>query len=829
MSKPILAALAGQPNAGKSTVFNMLTGARQHVANYPGVTVEKKAGAFSHDGRKVDLIDLPGTYSLTSYSLEERVARDFIINENPAVIANILDASNLRRGLAFSLQLMELQAPVVLICNMMDVVEKRGVQLDLTVLSKRLGIPVVGTNAQRNEGVTQAADAIVDLAADALRAATIQVDYGPMLKHIDNIETALQGTQVDVPLRWLAIKLMENDAGARDIITNNVASPGEIFATAAQEREAFEKAHNIDPEVHAAHCRNETAEILAKACIKSAKDRGDAFSDRIDAIVCHRIMGPLVMLGVILLLYYFAIDIGYKLTEPLIGALLNIKGEILSLLPPAGIIEDPVVRSLAVWFMDSMIALLTYIPIFLILFGLIAILEDSGYMPRMAFILDRLFRNYGLHGQSTLPLILGGIYMGGCAVPGVMATKGIPDERARLATILIVPMMNCLAKVPLYVLLVSAFFSQTKTLAMFFISTVTIFMALPVAKILSVTLLKDRETAPFLMEMPTYHIPMLRTVVGRAIERTWLFLKKIVTIVAAVSVIIFALLQYPGVSQEKMNMYQTRWDKAVAKFEKQIGADNTYADALRGDGLGQFLLFAENYKQARFGVTDQAKANQVFEQFQQQNPTFAALLKPAKTDLSAKKVKRSMRRLSRTRKRLRLNMHKDRLNSSFLGQLGEALTPVTQYAGFDAKVNISLLAAFAAKESTVSTLGALYTSENAQQGLDSRIKDSGTGFTPLHALALMLFMALYPPCLATSIMVKIQSGSWKWMGFSICYQMALALGVSTLVFSGGRLLGFNGFQAMWAFYALAVAVTLVTGLYKPSPKTKQLTQKEIAA
>ncbi|MFW5487705.1 MAG: ferrous iron transport protein B [Desulfovibrio sp.] len=828
MSKPILAALAGQPNSGKSTLFNMLTGARQHVANYPGVTVEKKAGVFVHEGRKVDLIDLPGTYSLTSYSLEERVARDFILNEHPSVVTNVLDASNLRRGLAFSLQLLELGVPLVLVANMMDIVNKRGAKLDLPKLSQQLGVPVVGSNAQKGEGVAETASAIVS-ASENPQVPSMRVDYGPMTPHLDTLEQALQGIETDVPHRWLAIKLMENDAGVRELISKYIPAPDDILSTAAREREAFEAAYDLDPEVHTAHCRNETADALAQECTHSTDDKGDTFSDRIDAIVCHRILGPLVMLGVILLLYYLAIDVGYKLTEPLIGWLLAAKASILSLLPNAGMIEDPMIRSLGIWFMDSMIALLTYIPIFLILFGLIAILEDSGYMPRMAFMLDRLFRNFGLHGQSTLPLILGGIYMGGCAVPGVMATKGIPDERARIATILIVPMMNCLAKVPLYVLLISAFFSQTKTLAMFFISTVTIFMALPVAKILSLTLLKDKETAPFLMEMPTYHIPTLRTVAGRAVERTWLFLKKIVTIVAAVSVIIFALLQYPGITQENIGKYQEQWDRAVTTFEKKIGSGNIYAPALSKDGLGRFILYSENYKQARMGVTDQEAANKIFEEYQQQNPTFAALLKPAKADKDAKKVKQAMRGVIKTRKKIRLTMHKERLNSSFLGRLGESLTPITKYAGFDAKVNISLLAAFAAKESTVSTLGALYTSDVANQSLDSRIQDSSTGFTPLHALALMLFMALYPPCIATSIMVKIQSGSWKWMAFSICYQMFLGLGVATLVYSGGVFFGLNGLQAMGAFYALAVAVTLATGLYNPSPSPQPLPNKEMHA
>lgn len=251
------------------------------------------------------------------------------------------------------------------------------------------------------------------------------------------------------------------------------------------------------------------------------------------------------------------------------------------LLPAPGFLEDPLLRELGLWCVKSVTSILNYLPIFFILFALIAVLEDSGYMPRMAFLLDRVFHRFGLHGQSTLPLILGGVYVGGCAVPAVMATKAIPDERARLATILITPMMNCLAKVPLYLLLIDACFADRAGLALFFIATVSLFMALPVAKALSLTVLRGKARAPFIMEMPPYHLPTLRGVLLRAVERVLLFAKKIVTVVLAVAVVVFTLISYPGIGPEAKARFEAEADVAVRAF--LVEADTTgYAGRLGG-------------------------------------------------------------------------------------------------------------------------------------------------------------------------------------------------------------------------------------------------------
>jgi len=830
MKRKALVALAGQPNCGKSTVFNMLTGARQHVANYPGVTVEKKSGFFSVDDTKIELVDLPGTYSLSSYSLEERVARDFLIHDHPVLAVNVIEAPNLRRSLSLTFQLLELELPTLVVLNMMDMAEKRNMVIDLDMLSERLGTPVVTATARKGVGREEVGRRIRTM-SDEAQAPTFRIDYGPLEEAISRIEELLpREAFFFVPRRWLAIKLLEEDAGATRIVRDNAADAGPILETVQELADAFRKAHREIPEAYMAYCRHALAGEVVKACVRSPKDSRYVLSDKIDAVVCNKFAGPVILVAVIFLLYYLSIDVGYRLTVPLVNQLLAFKAFLASLLPDPGVIEDPLFRSLGIWFMESMIALLTYIPIFLILFALIAMLEDSGYMPRMAFILDKLFRNYGLHGQSTLPLILAGVYMGGCAVPGVMATKGIPDERARMATIMVVPMMNCLAKIPLYVVLVGAFFPNERAMVMFFISTVTLFMALPVAKVLTLTVLRKRERAPFIMEMPAYHFPTFKVVLGRSIERTWLYVKKIVSIVAAVSVIVFALLQFPGLGEDRLEAFDARWTKALEDFRTKIGKDNAYQAVLAGENLNRYVLFSDAYRQASMGVSDQAASDRMSAEFAAREPNFAPLLKPAPGDKDAASVRTAFRALDNNRKTIRREMKNEQINASFLGTLGEWLLPVTKYAGFDLRVNISLLAAFAAKESTVSTLGALYTAGDGEKdaSLDQRLKTEMTSYTPLHALALMLFMALYPPCLATTMMVQMQTRSRKWMLFSIGYLMFLGITVSSLVFTGGSMLGLTGTEAMWIFYGIAILVTIVLGLYNPQSNPVKILKEKPA-
>lgn len=814
-----LVALAGQPNCGKSTVFNALTGASQHVANYPGVTVEKMTGSYRRDGGKVEVVDLPGTYSLTSYSPEERVSRDFLLHENPSVAVNVADASNLKRHLYLTLQLLEMRVPVVLNLNMMDVAERRGIQINTRELGGLLGVEVIPTSMKAGHGKEELKEAIARVAAAGLPDPPAQVDYGSMEPTLREIQNAFsmafkgQSAQNTVPLRWLAIKLMEGDSEVEGLVRKGFSNPEECLALAHEKKTQFEAQQGIAPERHIAHRRHQAADTISRSSIKPKKGEGIPLSDKVDRVVCNRFLGPAILVGVIYLLYYLSIVQGYNLTNYTWPLLANIRAFTEAITPSPGFIEIPLIRAFALWFVDSINALLNYIPIFFILFGLIAILEDSGYMPRMAFMLDRLFNRFGLHGQSTLPMVLGGIYVGGCAVPGVMSCKGIPDERSRLATILIIPMLNCLAKVPLYVLMINIYFAAQKGLAMFFISTISLLMVLPAAKLLTLTVLKKRPTAPFIMEMPPYHLPTIRGVLGRAVERVWLFVRKIITIVAAVAVVIFVLLQFPGISSDRMVHYNAEKGKAVSAFFKDI-AGTPFAEKLETEDIMPLLLYWEDYKTAKISAHSEEAVARVNADFEKTNPLFLAISNPG-GDKAAKKANRALKELVKSRNGLQREMRKERIDASFLGRLGKALEPVTRWAGFNWRVNVALLSAFAAKESSVATLGALYDQgETGDQSLEKRMAEGETGFTPLHALALMLFMVLYPPCIAATIMVKIQSGSIKWMLFSMIYPIVLGLAVAVLVFSGGSALGLTGLQAMFAFYGLALAATIAAGFIK---------------
>ncbi len=836
MPQKLLIALAGQPNAGKSTVFNMLTGARQHVANYPGVTVEKKVGAFSLNRNSVELVDLPGTYSLTSYSLEERVARDFILTENPAAVLNVADASNLKRHLFLTFQLLEMGAPVVVALNMMDVAESRNQTIDVDALSQKLGAPVVPTVGRKGGGKNELKQALANVLQEKLAPDALRLDYGSLEHSISRLEHKLEeAPALSAPRRWVAVKLLEDDTVIRETLAKPSGETGAILELADALRAAFAKEHNETADSFIERRRYEAAAAIADECVHSPDEGGATFSDKADAVICHRIWGYPILFAVMYLMYYLSIEVGYTLTVYTWPALAWARETIAGVLPAEGFVSDPMLRSLVLWLVDSVNALLNYVPIFLILFAYIAFLEDLGYMPRMAFLLDAFFRRYGLHGQSTLPLVLGGVYVGGCAVPGIMACRAVPDERARLATILTVPMMNCLAKVPLYVLLIGIYFTAYKGQAMFFIATITVLMGLITAKLLNLTVLKDKESAPFILEMPPYHTPTIGNIVRRAVERVWLYVKKITTVVAAVAVILFVLMQFPGLSDQRMDELQTRADAAREKFYKTTAKYPDYAQALDSkEEVNALFAYAEDYKNARMGVTDKAKAESIDVAFQERNPVFFSVVK--RQGKEGRQVARAYKDLRRERLTLRKTVKDETINNSFLGSLGRWMEPVTQYAGFNWKVNVALLAALAAKENTVATLGALYQPEEnpdadeaealeqtdgpAQGGakaLEARMDEQEEGFTPLHALALMLFMALYPPCMAATMVVKVQSGSWKWMAFSLVYMMGLGATVAALVFTGGTALGLTGIDAMVWYYGLALAATVTLGLVKPQP------------
>jgi len=828
-AKRIKVAVAGQPNSGKSTVFNMLTGARQYVANYPGVTVEKKTGYYSFKGLKIELIDLPGTYSLTSYSLEERIARDILLHEKPAMVVDVVDASNLERHLYLAFQLAEMGIPLIIDLNMLDMANGRGFKIDTAKLSQQLGVPVIPTVANKGKGRKELKGAISDIYKKSVTT-SFRVDYGEKLEPIlGRLERQLSQDLALVesyPIRWLAVKLMENDSEAQRLIQEHAKNNKGILEVVAHERNEFSSQYGESPEKFIANHRYKTADKIVKACVKQERV-AKTFTDRVDRIVCHRVFGPIILIGILYLMYWLSIVQGYAITNYTYPYLAAFRDFLISLFPGPGFVLDSFFHALPVWVIQGIIAVLNYVPIFFILFLLIAILEDTGYIARMAFILDRVFKHFGLHGKSILPLVLGGLYMGGCAIPGVMACRGIKDEKARMTTIMITPLMNCLAKIPLYVLLIGIFFAAHKGTVMFFIATITIIIALSVAKILSMTIFRHKMSAPFIMEMPAYHLPTIQGVLRRCLERLWLFFKKIITIVVIVTAIVFLFTHLPGLSKERKTYYSKQANQTEKSFFKKI-ENTSYASLLTGPKFMEFVQYWDNYKSARMGAKGKKAAKAVDKSFRKKNFEFFKVVKRGRYELERKKIKdkdammvhRAYKKTAKVRRNLRKKIKEEVILGSILGQVGCFMEPVTKYAGFNWRVNIALISAFAAKENSVATIGSLYqVPMSGGESLEATMKKKEKDWTPLHALAIILFMAMYPPCIPTFVMMRLETGSWKWMLFGIIYPIILGSVIAILVFSGGNLLGLSGLQTMIVFYALAVVLMIVMGFIKFKPES----------
>ncbi|WP_419782974.1 ferrous iron transport protein B [Malaciobacter marinus] len=813
--KQIKVGLAGQPNCGKSTIFNLVSGIEQHIANYPGVTVDKKVGFFKYEDYKVEMVDLPGTYSFSSFSQEEKVAKKFIIDEsNPNskeksidIIVNVIDSSNLKRNLYLTFQLLEIGIPVIVVLNMIDIAKNRGLKIDSKKISKMLSCPVVETSGSKSIGGKELMQTIANTFEKKTKYEEFKINYEELEVHIQKIEKLLENSKSHLSKRWLAIKLLEEDPTILEHVGSNIKKE-EID----KEIESFHTLHDKDTISFLATFRYDSADVIYHECVKNNNINKETLTDKIDKIVLNRIFAIPILLFIIFLVYEISIVYGYKLTDYTWPILASMKNFIIDILPMADFTKVPMITDFFIWMTNSSIALLNYIPIFFILFALIAIMEDVGYMPRMAFILDKIFKKFGLHGQSTLPLVLGGAMVGGCAVPGVMSTKGISDERARMATILTVPYMNCLAKVPFYTLLLGAFFKPEMALMMFFISTITIFIALLIAKLLTTTVLKTRQTAPFVMELPPYHVPTIKGVFIRSFQKVWIYIKKVVTIVLAVAVILFAMLEFPGLSEDSILKYEKQSEIYLAKFDKQIKNNKYYELVDTKNEVSDLLNYYDRYRAKRMAATSKEDAKQLDKKFKLINADYYTFLKPRKNK-EAKKINRAIRKLSRDRKKVLREMKNEKIENSILGMTGRSLEPITQYAGFDWKINVAFLSSFAARESAVATLGSIYENNKADSKRAEEAMAENSGYTPLHAAAIIIFMILTPPCIATMIVVKMQTNSYKWMVFAIFFPVFLGIAMSSLTFTVGNIFSLSGVEAMAAFYFAIVFITLILAFY----------------
>ena len=557
--EPVLTiALAGNPNAGKTTLFNHLTGARQHVGNYPGITVEQKEGCCLHQGKEIRVVDLPGAYSLTAYSVEELVARDFLINDRPDVVVDVVDASNLERNLYLSCQFLELGVPLVIALNMIDAAEKRGVTIDAGKLSVRLGVPVAPIIARSGKGVDEMLDAVLTVAAGGIRPQPAFLSYGA------DLNQALTDMAPDIaactdlvavyPQRWLGVKLLENDGQIVSKTMDAYPEAGKkLIARCQTIGQHLQHTLGVFPEaVIADHRYGYIKSIIHQGVItrKFVADRLYA-SDKIDKVVTHRLLGPLIMAGILYCLYTFTFSYSSVPVEWLTRFFTLISKGVDMLLP-----DGPFKSMIISGVVDGVGGVFGFVPIIMFMFFGIAVLEDSGYLARVAFMMDRIFHFFGLHGSSVMPFIISGGIAGGCAVPGVMASRTLRSPKERLATLLTVPFMNCGAKLPVLTLLIGAFFSDHQARYLFLSTLASWLIALCVAKVLRLTVLKGAST-PFVMELPPYRFPTLKGLFIHTWERTWQYMKKAGTVILGISILVWAMMTYPQLPANRVSHYDS--------------------------------------------------------------------------------------------------------------------------------------------------------------------------------------------------------------------------------------------------------------------------------
>jgi ferrous iron transport protein B len=730
----LLMALAGNPNAGKTSLFNQLTGARQHVGNYPGITVDHKEGTCYHNNQKITLTDLPGTYSMTAYSAEELVTRDYLVNERPQVVINIVDASNLERNLYLTCQLLELGVPLVIALNMIDVAKDRGIEIKAEVLEKLLQVPVVPIIARSGFGKKELLDA-------CLRVTTKEVQWNPRdISYGEDLDTTLTDLIAIIdktsllrdtyPARYTAIKYLEND----DQILEKGQKSDPVTARALEEivnkaSDHTRKTLDIFPEALIADHRYGYIKSVLRQGVVTHKFDADRLytSDKIDKVLTNRLVGPTIMLLILFGVYQFT----FSWSEIPVAWLENLFGWLADLIDntlPDGLLKSMIISGV----IDGVGGVLGFVPLIMFMFFSIAILEDSGYLARVAFMMDRIFRIFGLHGSSVMPFIVSGGIAGGCAVPGVMATRTLRSPKERMATLLTVPFMNCGAKLPVLALLIGAFFSENKAMYMFLFTMLAWVVALVAAKILRSTVLRGAPT-PFVMELPPYRFPTMRGLLIHTWERTYQYIKKAGTVILGISILLWALMTFPGLPEEKTAQFEQKRQEVMTASTTEL-------------------------------VTQIANHNDRLSQNE------AALAE-----------------------RLRLINNEESeagLRYSIAGKLGTSFESLSSLAGFDWRTNIALIGGFAAKEVIVSTLGTAYSmgevDTEESESLGQRLKNDNN-WNRVVAVAALVFIMFYAPCFVTVVCIAKES-SWKWAAFSMTFNTIFAFGMAVAVYQVGMFL-----------------------------------------
>ena len=721
-------ALAGNPNSGKTTAFNAYTGSRQHVGNYPGVTVEKKEGVFRLDDTEVTLVDLPGTYSLTAYSAEEIVTREVLSRETPLAVVDVVDASALERNLLLTVQIMEMGIPVALALNMMDEARRAGMHINSEMLGRRLGVPVGETVARTGEGLKEIMAAAVAFGRENARREPLRISFGPDLDPvIAEMETLLTERRVLEQWyrpRWIAVKLLEGDERVRE----------EVREAAPEVAEKLQDLHDVVSAHIRATLNASTEAIIAdyrygyirgvlSAGVISREGHRDrmALTDKLDKVFTNALFGPLIMLGILYVMFQVTFDVGaypQGWVEDGFGWL----GDTLSDILPEGFLKSLVVSGI----IDGVGGVVSFVPLIMIMFLFVAFLEDSGYMARIAYMVDRVFRAFGLHGCSVMPYIVAGGIAGGCAIPGVMATRTLRSPREKLATLLTLPYMACGAKLPVFLLVAGVFFPGNEAVTLFLLTLAGWAAALLTARLLRSTVIRG-ESTPFVMELPPYRLPTLRSLLIHCWERTWMYLKKAGTVLVAISILIWAGMTFPTLDPE-----------AAAPYEQRIGALEDRLAALPPD------------------AAEAAPLNEAIEQ--------------ARQELGAAELRHSL--------------------AGRVGSALEPLTRPAGFDWRTNIAMLAGIAAKEAVVATLGTAYSLGEQDPEDAApLAARIA-ADPGWSRATGLALMLFVLLYSPCFVTLVVIRHEAGSWGWVAFSMLFSTGLAYAVAVTAYQiGSRVWG----------------------------------------
>jgi ferrous iron transport protein B len=721
-SKPdeIVIAVAGNPNAGKSTLINAIAGTRLQVGNWPGVTVEKKTAEFEYAGRRMTLVDLPGTYSLSPYTQEEVIARDYLVREKPDVIIDVVDATNLERNLYFTLQLLELGIPLVMALNMYDEAAQKGFRIDTEKMASMLGCAVIPTVATRREGIEGLIKTAVEFADAADRQGPAAVSYG------EDIEKAFQivlgelkrrgGESVDHgPSRWQALKLIEGDALVME--ESGISTDDDFLGQATHH---LRKAHGEDLEALLADTRYALAAGLTREALHKPEKRKRELTERIDAVVLNRYLGIPIFLLSMWLIFKLTFDIAGPFTDwfdaVISGPLTRWAAAFMTIIAA----PDWTVSLVKAGIIAGVGAVLAFLPPIFAMMFFITLLEGSGYMARAAFVMDRMMHAIGLHGKSFIPLLLGF----GCNVPAVYATRTLENPRDKALTALLIPLMSCGARLPVYVVFTGVFFSANAGVVLWSLYILGIVLAVAMGWIFKKTLFRG-EAPVFIMELPPYRLPTMKSLLIHTWEKGKHYLIKAGTYILAISVFVWFGLNLPWGVESRKDSYLGQIGQAAAPVFAPLGFGTWEA--------ASSLITGVIAKEIVVSTMGQVYVSTAIE----------------KTGEGVSSVADDLKEIG----------------VSFAGALGDAVKNVFSTFG-------------------VATMSAEEKAET--EGLKFVIAKT---FTPLSAYAFMAFVLLYLPCFIVLVAMKHEFGTWKWAGVTIAYQSVLAWTVAFIIYQGGRLMG----------------------------------------